>query len=95
MNDPLGSNLTPPWGAEGEIKSPNCSSKFEVGDPLNGKAVLLKNAFGTYTYHVQELAFFSWFYDAKGAASVGAGGKFSSNGTFTGPSKNCPPGGTY
>ena len=27
-------------------------------------------------------------------ASLGAGGKFSGNGTFKGPSKACPPGGT-
>jgi len=95
MNDPLVTNSTPAWGDEGEIKFPNCSSKFEVGDPLNHKNVLLKSVLSPYEYHVQELAFFSWFYNAKSAASIGAGGKFSSHGKFTGPSKACPPGGTY
>ena len=29
------------------------------------------------------------------SASLGAGGKFSGSGTFKGPAKACPPGGTY
>jgi hypothetical protein len=32
-----------------------------------------------FDYHLQELAFFSWFY---GGNSMGVGGKFSNNGTF-------------
>jgi hypothetical protein len=32
-----------------------------------------------YTYHLQELAFFSWFF---GAPSIGIHGWFSNNGTF-------------
>jgi hypothetical protein len=94
MNDPLGNNDTPAWGYIGEVKN-GCGSNFEVGDPLNFTTVLLKSVLSSYTYHVQELAFFSWFYDAEFATSVGAGGKFSSNGTFTLPSKPCPPGGSY
>jgi len=93
MNDPLGSNATPAWGHIGETKT-GCASNFEVGDSLNGTAVVLSGALGG-TYHLQELAFFSWFYDDKSATSVGAGDKFSSNGTFTLPSKPCPPGGSY
>jgi hypothetical protein len=34
---------------------------------------------GGYTYHLQELAFFSWFY---GAPSIGIHQWFSDNGTF-------------
>jgi len=94
MNDPLTNNATPKWGFIGEKKD-ECASNFEVGDPLNFTTVLLKSVLSPYTYHVQELAFFSWFYDAEFATSVGAGGKFSSNGTFTLPSKPCPPGGSY
>ena len=93
MNDPLGINSSPSWGYIGERKD-ECTSTFEVGDPLDGKAVVLQSVLSPYTYHVQELAFFSWFFDDKDATSVGAGGKFSSNGTFTGPSKPCLPGGT-
>jgi hypothetical protein len=98
MNDPLGNNPTPAWGYIGEDN--RCASTFEVGDPLNFQTVLLKSVLSPYNYHVQELAFFSWFFDAEFATSLGAGGKFSSNGTFTGPSKPCKPGkpgsgGTY
>jgi len=34
----------------------------------------------SFTYHVQELAFYSWFY---GSPSIGAGADFSDNATFT------------
>jgi hypothetical protein len=39
-----------------------------------------------YAYHLQELAFFSWFY---GPPSIGAGHKFSDNGTFTSAQGAC------
>ena len=42
-----------------------------------------------YAYHVQELAFFSWFF---GEPSLGAGGLFSNNGSFTRNALPCPPG---
>jgi hypothetical protein len=93
MNDPLVNNPTPPWGYIGSFPK-GCSSILEVGDPLNGKGIPVINM-NDYPYHVQELAFFSWFYAANGDPSLGADGKFSSHGTFTGPSMNCPPGGTF
>jgi hypothetical protein len=40
------------------------------------------------TYHVQELAFFSWFYHSK--PSLGVNGLFSNNGTFTTAAPACP-----
>jgi hypothetical protein len=94
MNDPLVNNPTPPWGYYGSFPT-GCSSILEVGDPLNAKSVKPAITLNGYPYHPQEMAFFSWFFDAKSAVSFGAGGKFSSNGTLTGPSKICPPGGTY
>jgi hypothetical protein len=90
MNDPLGSNATPPWGGIGQVAAGSCQDNFEVGDPLTG--TLFAIALNGYTYHMQELAFFSWFFNSPTTASLGAGGVFSSNGTFTG---DCPPGGTY
>jgi len=79
VNDPTGTNATPAWGHIGQ--DPNgCQSNLEVGDPLNTTrfpAVMMPNG---VAYHPQELAFFSWFF---GAPSIGAGGKFSNNGTFT------------
>jgi len=99
LDDPLGGNPTPAWGGIGQVGG--CQGNWEVGDPLSGfplfPAVAMPNG---YTYHLQELAFFSWFYNGYNApsgpsvASIGAGGKFSGNGRFVGASKPCPSGGT-
>jgi hypothetical protein len=96
MNDPLVTNPTPPWGYVGSFPN-GCSSIFEVGDPVNGRGTpkIYMNGFG---YLVQELAFFSWFYNENGYPSLGVGGKFSSHGYFTAPSDtgisaNCTPAG--
>jgi hypothetical protein len=77
QDDPLGNNATPPWGKVGQVSG--CQGNLEVGDPLTGKNVPNVSMSGR-TYHLQELAFFSWFF---GPPSIGAGGKFSDNGTFT------------
>ena len=89
VNDPSTNNLTPAWGAIGQVSA--CQNDLEVGDPLSGTlapAIPMPNGF---KYHPQELAFFSWFI---GGPSYAAGGKYSSNGTFSGFAKLCPPGGT-
>ncbi len=86
MDDPYTNNQTAPWGGTGQVSG--CQANLEVGDPLTGndvKAVTMPNGF---SYNLQELVFFSWFY---GGPSIGTGGLFSNNGTFTtdaGP--NCP-----
>ncbi len=93
LDDPLVTNPTPAWGGIGQVAG--CQTNWEVGDPLTGTdfpAIAMANG---VTYTPQELAFYSWFYNADGGPSLGAGGKFSMNGTFSGPSKACPPGGTY
>jgi hypothetical protein len=78
MNDPTGNNLTPAWGHIGQ--QPGCQNNFEVGDPLSG-TLFPSITMNSFTYHVQELAFFSWFY---GAPSIGTGtSDFSDNNTFT------------
>ena len=77
MNDPYDVNPTPAWGHIGQVAG--CQNNLEVGDPLSGtnvSPIVGKNGF---TYHLQELAFYSWFY---GAPSVGIHGWFSDNGTF-------------
>lgn len=77
-NDPFGNNPTPAWGHVGQV--PGCQANLEVGDPLSGTlAPPIFNRKNGFTYHMQELAFFSWFY---GAPSVGVNGWFSNNGTF-------------
>jgi hypothetical protein len=92
MDDPLATNPTPAWGHIGQVGG--CQGNLEVGDPLTG-TLMPGITLGGKTYHVQELAFFSWYFNRNGVPSLGAGGKFSSNGTFSGPSKPCPPGGTF
>ncbi len=78
VNDPLGNNPTDPWGKIGQVSG--CQSNLEDGDPLSGTQLpAITN--GTKTYHVQELAFFNWFYHT--SPSWGAGGLYSNNGTFT------------
>jgi hypothetical protein len=104
INDPGGVNPTPVYSS-GQTAS--CAqggqNNLEVGDPLSGISndhfVLMGNG---VTYQLQELAYFSWFYNADHAGSLGAGtcaglgsGCMSSNGTFKGPAQACPTGGTW
>ena len=93
MMDPLVTNGTPAWGGTGKIPAGSCMSLMEVADPLVGTQVAIYR--NGYTYNLVELAYFSWFFNAPTTPSLGAGGAFSSNGTFKGPSMACPPGGTY
>jgi hypothetical protein len=87
-NDPFGDNATPPWGRLGQVSA--CQDNLETGDPLSG-SLAPSIALNGFTYHPQELAFFSWFF---GGTSLGTGKKYSSNKKFGGPAKLCPPGGT-
>jgi len=79
INDPFGTNPAPLWGHTGQVSG--CQGDLEVGDPLSGRTaqplrIAMPNGF---TYHLQELAFFSWFF---GAPSVGVNSWFSNNATF-------------
>ena len=94
MNDPLANNATPAWGGVGSVPSGSCQGNLEVGDPLVGHQIVVAQP-GGYPYHMVEFAFFSWFFNSSTTPPLSAGGKFSSNGMFTGPAKACPPGGTY
>jgi hypothetical protein len=79
MDDPLGLNATPLWGNIGQVVG--CQGNLENGDPLSGTIfppVLMPNGF---TYDLQELAFFSWFFRQN--PSIGVNGFYSDNGTFT------------
>jgi hypothetical protein len=96
LDDPLGTNPTPAWGNIGQVTG--CQDNWEVGDALTGTlfpAILMPNG---VTYNPQETVFWSWFYSKDHGAffqNETAGGKYSMNGTFAGPSKVCPPGGTF
>jgi len=78
LNDPFGSNLTSPWGHTGQVGG--CQNNLEVGDPLSGTDLAPITMPNGFTYHLQELAFFSWFY---GAPSTAVHGWFSNNNTFS------------
>jgi hypothetical protein len=83
VNNPIGDiyspglNLTPAWGHTGQVAG--CQANMEVGDPLTFTAFPAVTMSNGFTYHLQELAFFSWFY---GGDSLGANGWYSDNGTF-------------
>jgi hypothetical protein len=77
MDDPFGNNPTPAWGHTGQVGA--CQGNLEVGDPLTGTNIPLVTGTNGFKYHLQELAFFSWFY---GAPSIAVNGWFSNNNTF-------------
>jgi hypothetical protein len=83
QNDPNTINPTPAWGHIGQVSG--CQANLEVGDPLSGTT--FNDALGGFTYHPQELAFFSWFYHQK--PSLGVNGWYSDQGTFTTPAAAC------
>jgi len=83
-DDPFVNNSTPPWGHLGQV--PGCQSKLEVGDPLTGQELQVAMPNGV-TYHPQELAFFSWFFNQ--VPSLGFDGWYSSGGTFLTPAAPC------
>jgi hypothetical protein len=76
QNDPNTVNPTPSWGHIGQVSG--CQANLEVGDPLSGTT--FRDALGGFTYHPQELAFFSWFYHQN--PSLGIHGWYSDQGTF-------------
>jgi hypothetical protein len=91
LDDPGGNNpVAGSWGNIGQTRG--CQGNLEVGDPLSGTLMPPVTMPNGFTYNLQELAFFSWF--TRDNPSLGAGGVYSSNGTFLGFSNVCPPGGT-
>jgi len=76
-NDPYIINNTPLWGNIGQVFG--CQGNLEVGDPLTGTEAPRIVGTNGFTYHLQELAFFSWFF---GNPSLGIHGWDSNNGTF-------------
>lgn len=77
-NDPFVNNPTPSWGHTGQVSG--CQGNLEVGDPLSGTTfgVPPTTPGGGPTYHLQDLAFFGWFYDF----NSGVNGWYSTRGTF-------------
>jgi hypothetical protein len=84
INDPTGGNPTPPWGNVGQDMG-FCQSNLEVGDPLADKVEIPSNT--KTVYHVQDLAFKSWFYHD--VVSTGVNGWYSLYGNFRSFAANC------
>jgi hypothetical protein len=82
-NDPYVNNSTPSWGHVGQVSG--CQANLEVGDPLSGTT--FPDTIGRFTYHPQELAFFSWFFHQ--SPSIGVNKWYSDQGTFTTFAANC------
>jgi hypothetical protein len=79
MDDPLGNNPTPAWGHIGQVGG--CQGNLEVGDPLSGTLMPVVKMPNGFSYHLQEMAFFDWFYRI--SPSIVVNGWYSDNGTFT------------
>jgi hypothetical protein len=87
IDDPTGTNPTPPWGNTGQVSG--CQNNLEVGDPLSGTYPLISIPMpNSVTYHVQDLAFLSWFY--RMTPSIGVNGYYSLFGNFSTPAAACP-----
>jgi hypothetical protein len=78
LNDPTTANATPAWGNTGQVVG--CQANYEVGDPLSGEPMLAAKMSNGFTYHLQELAFYGWFFRL--TPSGGVHGWYSDNGTF-------------
>jgi hypothetical protein len=83
MNDPTGANAVQAYNvaAVSSPKGPaSCQGNYEVGDILTG--VYMPPVVGNngFSYTLQEMAFFSYFY---GGPPLGANGWYSNNGTLT------------
>jgi hypothetical protein len=82
MNNPMLINKVPAWGTP----ATGCSSDLEVGDPLAQSNFTVVTS--GFTYHIQELAYFSWF--ARNVPSIAINGRYSVEGTFIAPALPCP-----
>jgi len=83
-DDPFSKNPTPSWGHVG--LATECEENLDVAVPLSGSLHPVTMANG-FTYHPQEIAFFSWFYNQ--TPSLGFKGWYSSGGTFRTPARLC------
>jgi hypothetical protein len=85
LDDPFGNNIVPTWGNVGQVSG--CQNNLEVGDPVTGNAFTA--TLNGFTYHPEDLVFFSWF--ARQSPSIAVNGWYTFlnglGGTF---SKTCP-----
>jgi hypothetical protein len=82
LDDPV-NNPVPSWGHIGQVTG--CQSNLEVGDPLTGSNSTVFTP--GFNYHVQDLAFFSWF--ARQQPSIAVNGWYSTLNAFAAPPPVC------
>ena len=96
INNPTGLNPTPPWGNINQVVG--CRTDLAVAAPLAGAAPVNNGVPASiqaiptarFTYHVQDLAFKSWFYNDTTTRFMGQYSLFGT-GTFVNtPAAPCP-----
>jgi hypothetical protein len=90
MDNPTTLNTAPKWpGTFSGVTG--CQSILETAypDALAAQLTTIKMS-NNNVYHVQHLAFKSWFYGDIGANNSGFGGSYSLFGTLTIPNLSCP-----
>lgn len=84
MDDPFGNNIVPTWGHIGQQSG--CQTNLEDGDPVTGTAFTA--TLNGFTYHPEDLVFFSWF--ARQTPSIAVNGWYTFLNTFPTQSATCP-----
>ena len=84
MDDPFGNNIVPTWGNVGQVSG--CQNNLEDGDPVTGTAFTA--SLNGFTYHPEDLVFFSWF--ARQSPSIAVNGRYTFLGSFSTFSATCP-----
>jgi hypothetical protein len=84
LDDPFGNNIVPTWGNVGQVSG--CQNNLEVGDPVTG--IAFTATLNGFTYHPEDLVFFSWF--ARQSPSIAVNGWYTFLNTFNSPSATCP-----
>ena len=84
LDDSFGNNTVPTWGNVGQVSG--CQNNLEVGDPVTGKAFTV--ALNGFTYHPEDLVFFSWF--ARQSPSIAVNGQYTFLKNFKTASAKCP-----
>ncbi len=84
LDDPFGNNIVPTWGHVGQVSG--CQTNLENGDPVTGTAFTA--TLNGFTYHPEDLVFFSWF--ARQTPSIAVNGWYTFLNTFPTQSAPCP-----
>ena len=83
VDNPVLSNFVPPWGHLGSVIG--CDNRLEVGDGVIQTIASVQTT--GFTYHVQDLTFFSWF--ARETPSRGVNGWYSTLNSLSSPQPIC------